>query len=66
MVNDTTATYEYVLLGGDISYANGHDSTWLTYLKVCVTDAEGQSWLTRSPSILTKIRFILERPGVGN
>jgi hypothetical protein len=47
MVNDTTATYEYVLLGGDISYANGHDSTWLTYLKVCVSQRDGAGSLGR-------------------
>ena len=34
MTADTTAPYEWVMLGGDISYAEGDDPVWQTYLRM--------------------------------
>ena len=45
MANDVTAVYEWILLGGDISYANGNDPVWMTYLSMIEPLAARLPWM---------------------
>lgn len=45
MNKDVAAEYEFVLLGGDISYANGNDPVWLTYLRMIEPFASRVPWM---------------------
>ena len=42
---DTTADYEWVLLGGDISYSCGIDVTWLVYMNMIEPLAARMPWM---------------------
>jgi hypothetical protein len=59
MAQDVSADYEFVLLGGDISYANGNDPVWLTYLHMIEPLAARLPWMVvsdfrHSPSVLNR------------